>query len=147
MALTEQQAAAIERLRGNESLTGNLTDRSATAVLAWAEEQIRANAVYEDVVAAVRAGNRTGAEDVDEVLGAAHKTLAAAQAARGAPSSAPLTESAAAATPAPAAPSPQPAPAEPAAASTAPEAPPSPTQPPTSGQTKRSTRKSSAHRK
>ncbi len=85
MALTEQQAAAIERLRENESLTGNLTDKPAMAVLAWAEEQIKASAVYEDVVAAVRAANRTGTEDIDEALSAAQKSLDAAIITRGVP--------------------------------------------------------------
>ena len=104
MALTEQQTAAIERLRENESLTGNLTDKPATAVLTWAEEQIKASAVYEDVVAAVKAANRTGAEDVDEALGAAQKSLATALAARGMTLTPPAPEPAAAAPPAPSAP-------------------------------------------
>lgn len=118
MALTDQQAAAIERLRENESLTGNLTDKPAMAVLAWAEEQIHASAVYEDVVAAVRAANRTGTEDVDEALGAAQKSLVAALAARGVTLAPPPAET----TPAPS-PSVDAAPSEPVAVSTAPPPP------------------------
>ncbi|MFN8481592.1 MAG: hypothetical protein U0768_00870 [Anaerolineae bacterium] len=135
MALTEQQASAIERLRANESLTGDLTDRPATAVLQWAEEQIQANVVYEDVVAAVRAANRTGTEEVDEALGAARKSLAAAQAARGA------APPAAATVPAP---PPPPSQTAPSAAPPKPAVPPSPTPPPSGGHKKPSKRKSGA---
>lgn len=138
MALTEQQAAAIERLRGNESLTGNLTDKAATAVLAWAEEQIAANAVYEDVVAAVRAGNRTESDDVTQVMDAAHKSLAAAQAARPPAPSPPSAEAPPAAAPPPPSPATSPTPS-PGVAQSPP--PPSP-----GGQKTRSKRKSGARK-
>ena len=139
MALTEQQAAAIERLRENESLTGNLTDKPAMAVLAWAEERIKASAVYEDVVAAVRAANRTGTEDVDEALSAAQKSLDAAIVARGALAATPPG------VPATVAPPPAP-PALPVPPIGSPIVSKPPAKPQTGGQKKSSKRKSSSNR-
>lgn len=78
MALTDQQKADIDRLRDNERLTSNLTDRSAQAVLDWAEGQIAAGMTYETVVASLKAANRTGTEDPALALAAAHTWLAQA---------------------------------------------------------------------
>lgn len=77
MALTPQQKADIHRLRDNEMLTGNLTDASARAVLAWGEDQIAAGMSYDAVVAGIKAANRTGTEDPALALTAATTMLAA----------------------------------------------------------------------
>lgn len=78
MALTPQQKTDIYRLRDNETLTGNLTDAAATAVLEWAEGQIAAGVAYDTVVAGVRAANGAETEDPAVALAAANQSLAAA---------------------------------------------------------------------
>ncbi len=68
MALTPEQRMQIERLYENESLTDNLDDASAQAVLKWAEEQIRADTASQLVTAAVSAANQSGAQGVQALL-------------------------------------------------------------------------------
>lgn len=60
MKLTPELKAQIERLYENESLTDNLDDAAARAVLKWAEEQIRGRADPGLVTAAVSAANQSG---------------------------------------------------------------------------------------
>ena len=66
--MTPEQQALIERLYENESLTDNLTDADAQALLKWAEEQIRNETDGELVTAAVSNANQSGAEGVQALL-------------------------------------------------------------------------------
>src|SRR5205809_4788972 len=76
MALTFDQRNAIERLRENESLTDNLTDTDARALLDWAQKQIIANTDSTLVQAAVSAANASGLEGVQLLLAQASTFLA-----------------------------------------------------------------------
>lgn len=66
----------IERLYENESLTDNLTDTDARALLQWAEEQIRGRTDGALVTAAVRNANQSGTEGVQALLAHAQAFLA-----------------------------------------------------------------------
>jgi hypothetical protein len=73
-----QKQALIERLYENESLTDNLHDADAKALLKWAEEQIRNNTDGELVTAAVSTTNQSGTEGVQALLSQASAFLAQA---------------------------------------------------------------------
>lgn len=77
MALTAAQQVALERLQEDESLTSELTDATARALLQWGEEQIRAGVPGDAVLAALRAANHSGAATSAEILIAAQAKLAA----------------------------------------------------------------------
>ncbi len=67
MELTPEQQDAIARLYENESLTENLDDQSARALLEWAQGQIAANAddsLVRAAVSAANSGSERGAEAV-----------------------------------------------------------------------------------
>lgn len=83
MALTSEQTNAIERLRENESLTDNLTDTDARALLDWAQNQIIGNADPKLVQAAVSAANASGLQGVQPLLAQASTFLAQQLAAHG----------------------------------------------------------------
>ena len=68
----------IERLYENESLTDNLTDTDAKALLKWAEKQILASQNSELVTAAVSHANQSGSEGVQALLADADIFLAQA---------------------------------------------------------------------
>ncbi|MDZ7379370.1 MAG: hypothetical protein ONB06_08485 [candidate division KSB1 bacterium] len=76
MSLSAEQRAALERLYENETLTSNLTDASAAAVLKWAEEQLNANAPEEKVLAALRHVNDAALTDPQQAVAAAQLFLA-----------------------------------------------------------------------
>ena len=67
---------AIERLYENESLTDNLTDQDAKALLEWAQQQIISNTEGEMVTAAVSAANASGEQGVQALLTQASTFLA-----------------------------------------------------------------------
>lgn len=73
---TPEQKLAIERLYENESLTENLTDGDARALLDWAEQQIAANTDDQLVQAAVSAANQSGQAGVQSLLLSANSFLA-----------------------------------------------------------------------
>ncbi len=73
---------AIERMRENESLTDNLTDDLARALLVWAEQQIRKGIAFERVVSAMRAANHSQATTREALILIAQRALKAAQPAR-----------------------------------------------------------------
>lgn len=75
MKLSREQRQAISRLREHEGLTGNLIDAPASAVLKWAEEQIKSNVPEDLVVSAVRTVNQRGVESADEAVAIAADTL------------------------------------------------------------------------
>ncbi|GEM_PF-2323305 len=58
--MTSEQQALIERLYENESLTDNLTDTDAQALLKWAAEQIQNDADGELVTTALGNANQSG---------------------------------------------------------------------------------------
>lgn len=60
MELSSEQKSSLERLYENESLTDNLTDADAKAVLQWAQQQIIADTDGDLVRAAVNAANESG---------------------------------------------------------------------------------------
>jgi len=82
MKLTAQQRAALERLHESESLTDNLTDADAQALLDWAQQQIIADTDGDLVRAAVNAANTSGAQGAQILLAQANATLAQELAAR-----------------------------------------------------------------
>jgi DNA primase len=82
MKLTAQQRAALERLHESESLTDNLTDADAQALLEWAQQQIIADTDDDLVRAAVNAANTSGAQGAQILLMQANATLAQELAAR-----------------------------------------------------------------
>jgi hypothetical protein len=71
----DEKQALIERLYENESLTDNLTDAEAKALLRWAEEQIQHDTADSIVTAAVRAANQSGVEGVQALLAQANAFL------------------------------------------------------------------------
>lgn len=75
MPPTEEQLAALERLREHESLTDNLTDAPAKALLNWAEQQILRGVPADSVFAAVRAANRSAAQSDESALAVAQAAL------------------------------------------------------------------------
>lgn len=83
MELTSEQKMQIERLYENESLTDNLTDADARAVLQWAQQQILAATDGEMVAAAVRAANESGETGVAQLVAQADTFLAHELEARG----------------------------------------------------------------
>lgn len=68
----EQQQVLIERLYETESLTDNLTDTDAKALLKWAEGQIRNDTNGEIVIAAVGAANASGTQGVQALVAQAN---------------------------------------------------------------------------
>ncbi len=66
--MTPEQQALIERLYENESLTDNLTDADAQALLKWAAEQIENATDGELVMAAVSNANQSGGEGVQALI-------------------------------------------------------------------------------
>lgn len=69
MDLTPEQQARLARLYENESLTDNLTDTDAKAVLEWAQRKILGGAAEADLVtAAVSAANQSGEEGAAALL-------------------------------------------------------------------------------
>lgn len=76
MKLTSAQKNAIEQLYENESLTSNLTDDDAHALLDWAQNQITANADSNLVKAAVSAANASGIHGAAQLLAQAAAFLA-----------------------------------------------------------------------
>ncbi len=82
MELTPEQKISIERLYENESLTDNLTDNDARAVLEWAQQQIIAETDGELVKQAVRAANQSGETGVASLIAQASAFLGPALAAR-----------------------------------------------------------------
>lgn len=83
MELSSEQKRSIERLYENESLTDNLTDDEAKAVLNWAQEQITANHSGELVTAAVSAANQSGEQGAQALLAQANVFLVQELNARG----------------------------------------------------------------
>lgn len=73
--MTEDQRAAIERMHENESLTGELTDPQARALLGWGEEEIQAGKSPDAVFAAIRTANKSGAQSESELLAVAQSHL------------------------------------------------------------------------
>lgn len=67
--------ARIERLYENESLTDNLTDTDAKALLQWAEAQLRGNTNESVVTAAVSFANSSGGADTSALLAQAQAFL------------------------------------------------------------------------
>lgn len=65
----------IERLYDTESLTDNLTDADAKAILKWAEGQILQNVNEELVRAAVSAANTSGQTGTDALVAQANTFL------------------------------------------------------------------------
>lgn len=78
MELTPEQKKEIERLHENESLTDNLDDASAQALMKWAEDRITANTDSQLVTAAVSAANQSGEASVEALVGNASAFLAQA---------------------------------------------------------------------
>lgn len=76
MELTPEQQNAIARLYENESLTENLDDQSARALLEWAQGQIVANTDDALVRAAVSAANTSGEQEVQALVTTASTFLA-----------------------------------------------------------------------
>jgi hypothetical protein len=83
MELSSQQKMSIERLYENESLTDNLTDQEAKAVLQWAQQQIASNTDGELVKAAVSAANQSGEQGAQALLAQATTFLVQELQARG----------------------------------------------------------------
>lgn len=82
MELTPDQENAIARLYENESLTENLTDQDARALLEWAQGQIAASTDDTLVRAAVSAANASGEQGVQALVTQASTFLAQELAAR-----------------------------------------------------------------
>lgn len=76
MKLTSSKKNAIAQLYENESLTSNLTDSDAHALLEWAQNQITANADSKLVQAAVSAANASGIQGAPQLLAQAAAFLA-----------------------------------------------------------------------
>lgn len=76
MELTPEQQNAIARLYENESLTENLNDQEARALLEWAQGQIAANTDDSLVRAAVSAANSSGEQGVQALVTEASTFLA-----------------------------------------------------------------------
>jgi len=66
--MTPEQQALIEQLYENESLTDNLSDVDAKALLKWAEEQVRNETDGGLVAAAVNNANQSGVEGAQALL-------------------------------------------------------------------------------
>ncbi len=75
MELSSEQKMALERLYENESLTDNLADADAKALLQWAQKQILDNTDSELVATAVRAANESGEMGVQAVIAQAASVL------------------------------------------------------------------------
>lgn len=75
MELTPEQKMSVARLYDNESLTDNLMDQDAKAMLEWAQEQIIANKDEALVKAAVRAANLSGQEGAHTLIAHANAFL------------------------------------------------------------------------
>lgn len=73
--MTEEQRAAIERMHENESLTGELTDPQARAVLAWGEEKIQEGESPDAVFAAIRTANKSGMQNESDLRAVAQSHL------------------------------------------------------------------------
>lgn len=67
--------ARIERLYENESLTDNLSDAGAKALLGWAEAQLRENTNEAMVTAAVGFANTSASADTSALLAQAQTFL------------------------------------------------------------------------
>lgn len=80
MAPNARQRDALERLHSNESLTDNLTDDAARAVLKLAEQRILEGVPGETVFEAVSAANNSGAETPEAALAQVTAALPAAPA-------------------------------------------------------------------
>lgn len=80
--MTLEQQALIERLYENESLTDNLTDTDAQALLKWAAEQIQNDADGELVTAALGNANQSGVAGVQALVTQASSFLTQALHAR-----------------------------------------------------------------
>jgi hypothetical protein len=78
MELTPEQSSALDRLAENESLTDNLTDEPARALLDWAQQQILKNFDSQIVTAAVSAANQEGDASAQTVVNRASKFLSQA---------------------------------------------------------------------
>jgi hypothetical protein len=76
MELTSEQKMKVERLIENESLTDNLMDDDAKALLEWAQQQIIANRDDTLVRAAVSAANQSGEEGAQALVAHANTFLA-----------------------------------------------------------------------
>lgn len=76
MELSEEKKQRLERLSENESLTDNLTDDDARALLKWAEQQILSDVDGELVASAVRSANQSGVKDSNALLAEASAALA-----------------------------------------------------------------------
>lgn len=76
MEPSSEQKLSIERLYENESLTDNLTDADAKAVLKWAQEQILQDKDGELVRAAVSTANASGQEGAQALVAQAANFLA-----------------------------------------------------------------------
>lgn len=83
MELTPEQKMSIERLYENESLTDNLMDADAKALLEWAQQQIISDADGELVKQAVSVANQSGVEGVQALINNASTFLAQELTARG----------------------------------------------------------------
>jgi hypothetical protein len=91
----------LEALSEDEGLTDNLTDAPAKAVLAWAEQQIKAGHELPDVRRAARAANRDTFDSPEAAIAAASAALGAGASAANPPAaSSAATVSAAAKPPA-----------------------------------------------
>lgn len=66
--MTPEQQTLIEQLYENESLTDNLSDVDAKALLKWAEEQVQNETDGELVTAAVSNANQSGVEGAQALL-------------------------------------------------------------------------------
>lgn len=75
MELTPEQKMSVERLYENESLTDNLVDQDAKALLEWAQAQIVANTDEALVRAAVHAANQSGQEGAQALVAQASTFL------------------------------------------------------------------------
>ena len=73
----------IEQLHERESLTDNLTDTDAQALLKWAEQQILSKTPAELVTAAVNAANTSGIQGAQALVTQASSFLNNQLAARG----------------------------------------------------------------
>ncbi len=83
MKLTTKQKMQIEQLYERESLTDNLTDTDAQALLKWAEQQILSSRPAELVTAAVSAANASGEQGAQQLVTQAASFLSKQLAARG----------------------------------------------------------------
>ncbi len=85
MELNREQRAHIEQLQETESLTDNLTDTEARALLDWAQTQIASNADLDSVKSALSAANASGEAGIEPLLARAAAFLNTQVGTRGTP--------------------------------------------------------------